>query len=214
LAALAGSSNKTIVQLENGRQTASLVTIEKISRALKVEPREVTEFARAIDVRSGVLPAEELLDAANRLQAKHVLCVSGATLFHALTRRLLDIGHVGVTTTVGVPVTARQITCMRPDVLILDLDAGPAHALGLLKHLQDDAAADLIPIVVTGRDQGRLDDVVAEHGQAEVTVAPWDRDLHGLVAAVEAFLSRADPARNDGRTDDAALRSEKRESYA
>jgi hypothetical protein len=209
---MAGSSNKTIVQLENGRQTASFVTIEKISRALQVEPREITEFARAIDLRSGAAPAEAALDVAQPRES-HVLCVSSSTLFHALTRRLLGIDHVGVTTTVGVPVTAEQISCLQPDVLVLDLDAGPAHALRLLQVLRD-AVTRPIPTVVTGRDQRHLDGVVAEHGQATVTVAPWDRDLRGLVAAVEAFLSIGDAApRNDGQAVDSEKQHETREIH-
>lgn len=52
LAARAGVSNKTIVQLEHGRQLATFRTIRRISGALRVEPSEITEFAGAIQQRS------------------------------------------------------------------------------------------------------------------------------------------------------------------
>ena len=51
LAAQAGVSNKTIVQLEHGRQLATFRTIRRISGALRVEPSEISEFAGAIRQR-------------------------------------------------------------------------------------------------------------------------------------------------------------------
>lgn len=53
LAAKAGVSNKTIVEIEHGRQIARFRTIQRLSAALDVEPREVTEFARAMALASG-----------------------------------------------------------------------------------------------------------------------------------------------------------------
>ncbi len=47
----AGVSNKTIVQIEHGRQVANFRTIQRLSEALGVEPRDVAEFAAAIDQR-------------------------------------------------------------------------------------------------------------------------------------------------------------------
>jgi transcriptional regulator with XRE-family HTH domain len=52
LAAKAGVSNKTIVQLEYGRQLPTFRTIRRISDALGVPPSEVTEFSQAIAQRS------------------------------------------------------------------------------------------------------------------------------------------------------------------
>jgi DNA-binding XRE family transcriptional regulator len=52
LAHEAGTSNKTIVQIENGRQTPTFATMAKITRVLQVEPREVTEFALALAERA------------------------------------------------------------------------------------------------------------------------------------------------------------------
>ena len=49
LATAAGVSNKTIVQIEHGRQVPLLRTIRLISEALGVPPREITEFAEALD---------------------------------------------------------------------------------------------------------------------------------------------------------------------
>jgi transcriptional regulator with XRE-family HTH domain len=49
LATAAGVSNKTIVQIEHGRQVPLLRTIRLISEALEVPPREITEFAEALD---------------------------------------------------------------------------------------------------------------------------------------------------------------------
>jgi transcriptional regulator with XRE-family HTH domain len=51
LAAKAGVSNKTIVQLEHGRQLPTFRTIRRISDALGVPPSEITEFNRAIAER-------------------------------------------------------------------------------------------------------------------------------------------------------------------
>jgi DNA-binding XRE family transcriptional regulator len=51
LAAKAGVSNKTIVQLEYGRQTATFRTIRRICDALGVLPSEVREFNQAIAER-------------------------------------------------------------------------------------------------------------------------------------------------------------------
>lgn len=53
LAALAGVSNKTLVQLEHGRQAPRLRTMRSISAALDVEARDVEEFAAALDELQG-----------------------------------------------------------------------------------------------------------------------------------------------------------------
>ncbi len=50
LAATAGVSNKTIIDIEHGRQLPRFRTIQRLRAALGVEPREVEEFARAIDL--------------------------------------------------------------------------------------------------------------------------------------------------------------------
>jgi transcriptional regulator with XRE-family HTH domain len=52
LAAAAGVSNKTIIQIENGRQLPTFRTIQRLCTALGVEPGDVTEFAGAIEERS------------------------------------------------------------------------------------------------------------------------------------------------------------------
>jgi transcriptional regulator with XRE-family HTH domain len=49
LATVAGVSNKTVVQIEHGRQVPLLRTIRRISEALDVPPREVQEFAEALE---------------------------------------------------------------------------------------------------------------------------------------------------------------------
>ena len=49
LAAKAGVSNKTIVQIEHGAQVPSFRTIRRLCDALEVEPRQVVEFAQAIE---------------------------------------------------------------------------------------------------------------------------------------------------------------------
>lgn len=48
LAAAAGVSNKTIVEIEHGRHLPRLRTIRRLSEALEVSPSEVTEFAEAM----------------------------------------------------------------------------------------------------------------------------------------------------------------------
>ncbi|MEA2514344.1 MAG: helix-turn-helix protein [Thermomicrobiales bacterium] len=51
LAAASGVSNKTIVQIENGRQLPTFRTMQRLSTALDVAPEEITEFAAAIGER-------------------------------------------------------------------------------------------------------------------------------------------------------------------
>jgi transcriptional regulator with XRE-family HTH domain len=51
LAEKAGVSNKTIVQLEHGRQLPTFRTIRRISDALSIPPSEVAEFNQAIAER-------------------------------------------------------------------------------------------------------------------------------------------------------------------
>jgi transcriptional regulator with XRE-family HTH domain len=48
LAARAGVSTKTIVEIELGRSTPRLRTIRKLTAALEVDPASVEEFAAAI----------------------------------------------------------------------------------------------------------------------------------------------------------------------
>lgn len=52
LAKRAGVSNTTIIHIERGEQVPVYRTIGRLSVALGVEPREVTEFAAAIDKHS------------------------------------------------------------------------------------------------------------------------------------------------------------------
>ena len=52
LALKAGVSNKTIVQIEHGRQVANFRTIRRLCEALGVEPGAVTEFTAAIAQRA------------------------------------------------------------------------------------------------------------------------------------------------------------------
>jgi transcriptional regulator with XRE-family HTH domain len=49
LAAKSGVSTRTVVQIEHGRQLPRIRTIRRISEALDVQPREVTEFNQALD---------------------------------------------------------------------------------------------------------------------------------------------------------------------
>lgn len=51
LAALSGVTAKTLVDIEHGKRLAHYETIRKISAALNVEPRDVTEFAEALEER-------------------------------------------------------------------------------------------------------------------------------------------------------------------
>jgi transcriptional regulator with XRE-family HTH domain len=49
LAVAAGVSTKTITELEYGRQLPTFRTIRRVAAALAVEPRDVAEFAAAMD---------------------------------------------------------------------------------------------------------------------------------------------------------------------
>ena len=51
LGAAAGVSNKTIIQIEHGRQLPTFRTIARLCAALGVEPADVTEFAAAVEER-------------------------------------------------------------------------------------------------------------------------------------------------------------------
>ena len=54
LAEAAGTSSRTIMDLEHGRRAPRLATIRKQSRALDVDPLTVEEFASAIEGDSAV----------------------------------------------------------------------------------------------------------------------------------------------------------------
>lgn len=49
LSAQTGVSNKTIIQIEHGRQLPRLRTIRRLSDTLAVDPRDVSEFVAALD---------------------------------------------------------------------------------------------------------------------------------------------------------------------
>ncbi len=51
LSAASGVSNKTILDIENGKQTPTFRTIGRLSQALGVEPGDIAEFAAAIETR-------------------------------------------------------------------------------------------------------------------------------------------------------------------
>lgn len=194
LAMLSGTSNKTIVQIENGRQTPTFATIDKISRVLQLEPRDVEEFALALAERarpssSEEQPGEPVVISSGR-PATRVLCVSAVASFLTVSRRLLDADGYGVTTMIGVPATAEQVACLEPEIVILDLGANAPGTLELMQCMQRNPNTAQIPIVVTGRDRRRLGEHVAglDDGVAQrVTIAPFDRDLGELVAAVESL---------------------------
>jgi transcriptional regulator with XRE-family HTH domain len=189
LAALSGTSNKTIVQIENGRQTPTFATIEKISRVLRVEPREVTEFVLALSERARAPIAEVPLDRACGRHGTHVLCISAVASFLTVSRRLLETERYGVTTMIGVPATVEQIACIRPEIVILDFGMDAPRMLELIQSLRSNANTALLPIIVTGRDRRRLEEILAELNEDSaqlVTVAPFNRDLRELLAAVES----------------------------
>ena len=51
LATKAGVSNKTILEIENGKNLPMFRTMRRLSEALGVDPAEVAEFAAAIEER-------------------------------------------------------------------------------------------------------------------------------------------------------------------
>lgn len=57
LSSLTRVSNKTILDIEHRKRVPTFRTIQRLSEALEVEPKEVTEFFEAISRRSqGSLP--------------------------------------------------------------------------------------------------------------------------------------------------------------
>jgi transcriptional regulator with XRE-family HTH domain len=195
LAHEAGTSNKTIVQIENGRQTPTFATMAKITRVLQVEPREVTEFALALAERAR--ESIDRLPSATTPPATHVVCVSALPSFLTVARRLLGEDRYAVTSMIGVAVTAEQIACLQPDLLVLDLGAETRQALELIERLRRTALTRQLPIIVTGRDRRRLEERVAGPDAADqerVTLTPFDRDLRALLAAVASLTDSADEA--------------------
>ena len=196
LAALSGSSNKTIVQIENGRQTPTFATIEKISRVLRVEPRDVTEFALALAERGREPIADWRLVQTDGEPLPHVLCVSAVASFLTVSRQLLAADRYGVTSIIGVPVTADQVASLNPNLVVLDAGSDTPQAIDLLRRLRHNTMTTQLPIVVTGRDRRRLEEIVAEvddsAAQQDVTLAPFDRDLRDLVATVASLTSAKD----------------------
>jgi transcriptional regulator with XRE-family HTH domain len=51
LAVKAGVSNKTILEIENGRNVPTFRTMRRLSEALNIDPADVEEFAAAIEER-------------------------------------------------------------------------------------------------------------------------------------------------------------------
>jgi transcriptional regulator with XRE-family HTH domain len=52
LSTLTGVSNKTILDIEHQKRMPTFKTIQKLSEALNIDPKEVSEFAEAIARRS------------------------------------------------------------------------------------------------------------------------------------------------------------------
>ena len=198
LASEAGTSNKTIVQIENGRQTPTFATIEKITRVLRVDPREVTEFALALAER-----ARESIDTvpvpANAPET-HVVCVSALPSFLTLARRLLAEERYAVTSMIGVSPTADQVAGLRPSLVLLDLGAEPSQMLELVRHLRATPATLQLPIVVTGRDRHRLEERIAaldDSVRGSVALVPFDRDQRTLLAEVALRTGSADDVNDE-----------------
>ncbi|HEX5165838.1 MAG TPA: helix-turn-helix domain-containing protein [Thermomicrobiales bacterium] len=190
LASEAGTSNKTIVQIENGRQTPTFATIEKITRVLKVDPRDVNEFALALAERSRESIETVPASRTNAPPVVHVLCLSALASFLTVARRLLATERYSVTSMIGVPVMAEQITCLQPDLVIVDLGADPQPIIELIPQLQQTGTTAPFPIVATGRDRRRLEETLSGLGagvRQRVTLAPFDRDLRELLAMVDAL---------------------------
>ena len=53
LAKATGLSTRTIVDIEHGRTVPRLLTIQKLSEQLEIEPHEVEEFRKAIEGEDG-----------------------------------------------------------------------------------------------------------------------------------------------------------------
>ena len=60
LSALTGVSNKTILDIEHRKRLPTFRTIQRLSGALEIEPKEVSEFAEAIARRSQATSIKEV----------------------------------------------------------------------------------------------------------------------------------------------------------
>lgn len=197
IASLSGTSNKTIVQIENGRQTPTFATIEKISRVLQVDPREISEFSIALAERARPSFLREPIAPSLNRARQHLLCVSAVASFLTVSRRLLETERFSVTTMIDMPVSVERVACLQPDVVIVDLGAEAPHMHDLLRQLLSGSATRRLPIVATGRDRRRLEEIVAgldDAARQRVTIAPFGRDLREIVTAVESLTGASEMA--------------------
>lgn len=176
LAELAKTSNKTIVQIENGRHIPSYATIAKICRALEVSPRDVVEFARALDTRGGLVSRPS---PAKSGPARRVICVGDSGDVVALVQRLLATGVYEATRLGSTDDAFDAIVAARPDVVILALESGRPAGWDLLCRLRADPVSREIPVVV--RAEGAW---LAERGDP--------RRATGGARAASAPLSESD----------------------
>jgi DNA-binding response OmpR family regulator len=160
----------------------------------------VTEFALALAERGREPIDDRRLVQTDGQSLPHVLCVSAVASFLTVSRQLLAADRYGVTSIIGVPVTADQVASLNPNLVVLDAGSDTPQAIDLLRRLRHHTMTTQLPIVVTGRDRRRLEEIVAgiDDGatQQDVTLAPFDRDLRDLVATVASLTSAndADPA--------------------
>jgi transcriptional regulator with XRE-family HTH domain len=193
LAALAGTSNKTIVQIENGRQLPSFATIAKICRALGVSPRDVSEFGDALDRRGGKPPAANLPAPDGNRQSIRVVCVSESTAVLVLAQRLLEHERFEVTTLIGAGGTFDYIRRARPDVTIVELEPSRPFGWELLEQLNADPVTGSIPVIIRARDAWLVN---PSHVRSAPDQRPSfgqdsdDRELSALVGAVESVVAQ------------------------
>lgn len=196
LAELAGTSNKTIIQAEYGRQVPSFATIAKICRALDVSPREVAEFAKALETRATPRKPTTLRQPQlppETTARTRVFCVSASLDVLSLVQRLLETGQYDVTTMIGNDETFDAILVGQPDVVIVELEAGDSFGWDLLERLRSDPRTSAIPVVVRARNAWLVERSSTRAALGDAPVVPAthaDREFNRLVATMETLANR------------------------
>lgn len=123
---------------------------------------------------------------------KHVFCVNGSSAFLEFVRMLLEEEQYNVTTTNFVPTTFEQISALRPDLLIVDLEVGKRAGWDLLERLKLAAETNAIPLIIVSTDQHLLDRARGDanrFGGSQFIGKPFDIDE--LLGAVHTLIGEA-----------------------
>lgn len=188
LAQVAGTSNKTIVQIESGRQIPSFATIAKICRALEVLPRDVSEFAQALDTR-GNRPDRSMARSATALP--RIACTSRSEEFRALSERLLQTGLYEINTPDAEADLFDVLTAFRPSMVLVELAAGDPSGWELLARLRAEPVTSALPIIVKVGNTWLVGRPTTRHAPNDAVVpeSTLDLDYRQLTAVLDSLVA-------------------------